>query len=209
MMAASWQQAQATEDHGLPQVLRIAAATSPKLASSNFPSAGQIRPKPSRRHRGTMCRCRWKTVCSAVSPADVMRFMPSGFKAVSIARPTRIAAIMSSLASEGGSTLHRSGMCFLGIIRVWPGVAGSRGKKATQSFPSHTTSAVESSPLAISQNGHSMASPADAAFIALRPWRPSQSMNRGCCSRRPSSRDRRDSQQESFRTAPWCCHQDL
>ena len=116
------------------------------------PSGGQILPKPSAAHLGTMCRCRWKTVCSAARPEDVIKFMPSGANARSIARPTLITAVDRSWTVRASAS-HRSRWCARGITRVCPAVAGSSGKNASQFSPSHTISTRSSSPRAIAQNG--------------------------------------------------------
>jgi hypothetical protein len=183
---------------------RIRSATFCSCLSVYFRGGGQISPKPSFRQRGTTCKCKWNTVCSATRPADVIRFIPSGLSDASIAWPTRSTAIISS-AAKVGSAFHKSAMCSRGITSVCPGVAGSSGKKATQSLPSQTISTERSLPRAIAQKSQFFDSAPVCGITSLLISRPSRSNRRGCDIRRRYSTDKNRIPQESGRTFASCC----
>ena len=122
-------------------------------------------------------------------PAELMRFMPSGFSAVSTARPTRITALIRSPLS-GRSRSQRSPTWVRGITSVCPGVAGLWGKNATQSVPSQTTFTEGSSPLAMSQNSQSTDSAPAGVVTSLRPSQPFRPSRPSCHSPYRRTNDR-------------------
>src|ERR1035441_1545482 len=98
---------------------------SPPVSSRRCCSVhGSARPSPSR--RGTTWTCRWKTVCVASAPAEVMKF--ASVRSMSVAR---IEANRMARASCGGPS-SASRTCLRGTTRKCPGVTGLSGWNPTE-----------------------------------------------------------------------------
>ena len=117
-------------------------------------------PRRSPDQRGMTWRWRWNTVWEAASPAELIRFRPSGRRTAVRACPTRRTACIS--CGPGAPGDHRSCTCSFGITSVCPSATGCSGKKARASGDSPTMRAGRS-PRTTPQNSH-------AGSVMSPPW---------------------------------------